>query len=70
VFVHPADSTDAAPSDFFLFGPLEREMTGFTVNSQENILSEIHRIFAEIPKRNPRGYLQRGDHKARVDNRT
>jgi hypothetical protein len=48
--VHPAYSPDIAPSDFFLFGHLKGEMTGFTWNSPADILSEIRRIFQEIPK--------------------
>jgi hypothetical protein len=48
--VHPAYSPDVAPSDFFLFGRLKREMAGFTASSPENILAEIPRIFGEIPK--------------------
>jgi hypothetical protein len=48
--VHLAHSPDAAPSDFFLFACLKREMAGITANSPADILSEIPRIFQEISK--------------------
>jgi hypothetical protein len=48
--VHPAYSLDAVSSDFFLLGYLNGEMAGFTANSFADILSEIRRIFQEIPK--------------------
>jgi hypothetical protein len=48
--IHPAYSPDAAPSDFFLFGHLKREMIGFRASSPEEILCEIRRIFDQIPK--------------------
>jgi hypothetical protein len=48
--VHPGYSPDIAPSDFFLFGHVKGEMAGFTANSPADILSEIRRIFHEIPK--------------------
>jgi hypothetical protein len=48
--VHPADSPDAAPGDFFLFGSLKDAMAGFTPNSPADILSEIDPIFQEISK--------------------
>jgi histone-lysine N-methyltransferase SETMAR len=48
--VHPAYSPDVAPSDFFLLGHLKGEMADFTANSPADILSEIRRIFQEIPK--------------------
>jgi hypothetical protein len=48
--LYPDYSPDVAPSDFFLFGHLKGEMGGFTANSPTGILSEIRRIFQEIPK--------------------
>jgi hypothetical protein len=38
------------PANFFLFCHLKGEMAGFTANSSAGILSEIRRIFQEIPK--------------------
>jgi hypothetical protein len=45
-----AYSRDVAPTDFFLFGHLKPEITGFTASSPEDILSEIRLILAEIPQ--------------------
>jgi hypothetical protein len=39
-----------APSSFFLFGHLKREMAGFPASSPDGILSQIPRTFEEIPK--------------------
>jgi hypothetical protein len=49
-FVHPDYSSDAALSNFFLFGYLKGEMAGFTAKSPSDILSEVRRIFQEISK--------------------
>jgi hypothetical protein len=51
--VHPAYFPDPAPSDFFVFGSLKGEMTGFIGNSLADILSEIRLIFQEISKETP-----------------
>jgi hypothetical protein len=48
--IHLVYSPDIAPSNFFLFGYLKCEMAAFTASSLEDILSEIHRSFAEIPR--------------------
>jgi hypothetical protein len=50
-FVYPADSPDAASSDFFLFVYLKSEMAGIIANSSADIFSETHQIFQEISEK-------------------
>jgi hypothetical protein len=51
--VHPAYSSDAASSDFVVFGHLKGKIAGFTANSLADVLSEICGIFQEISSNIP-----------------
>jgi histone-lysine N-methyltransferase SETMAR len=46
---HPRYSPDLAPSDFFLFGCMERKLMGYRAESESELLVRICVILAEIP---------------------
>jgi hypothetical protein len=46
---HPPYSPDLAPSDFFLFGYLKRELRDCFFSSAEELLGDLHRLLADIP---------------------
>jgi hypothetical protein len=47
---HPPDSPDLAPSDFFLFSDVKRELMGYRAESEWKLLVRIRVILAEIPR--------------------
>jgi hypothetical protein len=47
---HPAYSPDLAPSDFFLFGTVKRELQNYEVHSRGELILAIQAIFDAIPK--------------------
>jgi hypothetical protein len=45
---HPPYSPDIAPSDFFLFGDLKRQLRGSRFQTDEELLVEIRKLVGEI----------------------
>jgi hypothetical protein len=46
---HPPYSPDLAPSDFFLFGYLNRELRSCFFSSVEELLGDVNRLLSDIP---------------------
>ncbi|UYV69704.1 hypothetical protein LAZ67_7000325 [Cordylochernes scorpioides] len=51
VLEHPAYSPDLAPSDYFLFGLLKKELKGKRFDSDEDVQKVVQDIFHTLPKR-------------------
>jgi hypothetical protein len=47
---HPPSSPDLAPLDFFLFGYVKRQLMGYRVESEAELLLRIRVILAEVPR--------------------
>jgi hypothetical protein len=47
---HPAYSSEMALNDFFFFGHLKIKLAGPAIQSREELILTIRRIFDEIPK--------------------
>jgi hypothetical protein len=45
---HSAESSDLAPSDFFLFGFLKEKLPEYQIPDRESLKSTIMQIFSEI----------------------
>ncbi|GFO09586.1 histone-lysine N-methyltransferase SETMAR [Plakobranchus ocellatus] len=43
ILPHPAHSPDLAPSVFHLFGPLKRHLGGMAFETEDDLISELHR---------------------------
>ncbi|UYV76456.1 hypothetical protein LAZ67_14000438 [Cordylochernes scorpioides] len=50
VLEHPAYSPDLAPSDYFLFGLLKKELKGKRFDSDEDVQKMVQDIFHTLPK--------------------
>ncbi|UYV81324.1 hypothetical protein LAZ67_20000772 [Cordylochernes scorpioides] len=50
VLEHPAYSPDLAPSDYFLFGLLKKELKGKRFDSDEDVQKVVQDIFHTLPK--------------------
>ncbi|UYV61586.1 hypothetical protein LAZ67_1005416 [Cordylochernes scorpioides] len=46
----PAYSPDLAPSDYFLFGPLKKELKGKRFDSDEDVQKVVQDFFHTLPK--------------------
>jgi hypothetical protein len=46
----PPDSPDLAIADFSLFGRLKQQLSGRTLEIEENVLETITEILGELPK--------------------
>ncbi|UYV81044.1 hypothetical protein LAZ67_19002610 [Cordylochernes scorpioides] len=51
VLEHPAYSPDLAPSDYFLFGLLKKELKGKRFDSDEDVQKVVQDFFHTLPKR-------------------
>ncbi|GFO32281.1 histone-lysine N-methyltransferase SETMAR [Plakobranchus ocellatus] len=47
-FPHPAHSTDLAPSDVHLFGPLKRHLGGMAFETEDDLISELRNWFDNL----------------------
>ncbi|GFO44267.1 hypothetical protein PoB_007077200 [Plakobranchus ocellatus] len=45
---HPAHSSDLAPSDFHLFGPLKRHLGGMAFGTEDGLTSELRNWFDNL----------------------
>ncbi|UYV60776.1 hypothetical protein LAZ67_1002268 [Cordylochernes scorpioides] len=50
VLEHPAYSPDLAPSDYFLFGLLKKELKGKRFDSDEDVQKVVQDFFHTLPK--------------------
>ncbi|GFR61478.1 histone-lysine N-methyltransferase SETMAR [Elysia marginata] len=48
ILPHPARSTDLAPSDFHLFGPLKLHLGGVAFETEGDLVSELKNWFAHL----------------------
>ncbi|GFN82011.1 histone-lysine N-methyltransferase SETMAR [Plakobranchus ocellatus] len=48
ILPHPAHSTDQAPSDFHLFGPLKRHLGGMAFETEDDLISELRNWFDNL----------------------
>jgi hypothetical protein len=46
--VHPADSPDLAPSDFFLFDETKRKLIEYGIPGRQSLKSAVTHIFDEL----------------------
>ena len=50
LFPHPLDSSDLAPSDFFLFPNLKKSLAGKKFTSNKEVIAAMEAYFDELPK--------------------
>ncbi|GFN98353.1 neuronal acetylcholine receptor subunit alpha-10 [Plakobranchus ocellatus] len=48
ILPHPAHSSDLAPSDFHLFGPLKRHLGGMAFETEDDLISELRNWFDNL----------------------
>ncbi|GFO36750.1 histone-lysine N-methyltransferase SETMAR [Plakobranchus ocellatus] len=48
ILPHPAHSSDLAPSDFHLFGPLKRHLGGMAFETEDDLIGELRNWFDNL----------------------